>query len=511
MTNDDSTTKKESCGGNVTSSAGYHPGFDGPSSFIRRHSSFLIMAATAFGLLLRAWHYGRNPSMWHDEAATCLNILNKSFAGLFGHLDHSATGPPLLLCLQKCVVFILGDGTRSLRLVSFLASCAALVLLVKLARALLDPPAAFCAVLLAACSDHLLWHASEARHYSRDFLIAVVLLLVFVATGRRSITWRLALFAGCAPFAVLFSYPGVFLCAGVMLALLPEVRKDGRAAAWAGLALLGLVVAASFAFFYFVTIRAQRSPDMDAAWIKEFPDLSKPWKLPLWAITSTMGIFDYYVRPYGGGILVLPAIAGAAVFWSRHKRGLLILIVAPMVFAMLASLIKSYPYNGARTMVYCLPGLTLLIAAGLKPLIEWLQLRLPIVPARMLVLVLLFPIAAALVFSIYKAVVPWKRADTAGASAYVLANRLPGDVVTTNHWEYEYYFRNLGPSFTPDIAAATRSPGRGTHRLWLVLNSGAIEDRRHIEESVISSGWHLDHSQEFQNASVFLLSGGARN
>ena len=39
----------------------------------------------------------------------------------------------------------------------------------------------------------------------------------------------------------------------------------------------------------------------------------------------------------------------------------------------------------------------------------------------------------------------------------------PGDLVTANHWEYEYYFRKLGPLFSPDIAsiraqaAATRA------------------------------------------------------
>lgn len=481
-------------------------------SFVIRHSSFLTNLATALGLLLRLWHYGRNPSMWHDEAATCVNILNKSFTGLFGHLEHSATGPPLVLCLQKCVVFALGDGTWSLRLVSFLASCLGLLLLAKLARALLDPPAAFCAVLLAACSDRLLWHASEARHYSSDFLVAVVLLLLFVKTAEWTVTRRLALFAACAPFAILLSYPGIFLCAGLMLALLPEVHRDGRASAWGGWALLGALVAASFAFFYFVTIKAQRSPDMDAAWIKSFPDVSKPWKLPFRVIASTVDIFDYYARPYAGGILFVPAIAGAVLFWREKKRGLLVLIGAPMGFAMLASLVKSYPYTGARTMVYCLPGLTLLIGAGLFPLIGWLRGRLPPAAAWVLIVALLFPFADSLVFSLHTAVVPWKRADTAGASAYVLAHRQPGDMVTTNHWEYEYYFRNLGPAFSPDLEAVTRAPDATTPpHVWLVLNAGAAEDRMAIAKSVMSRGWRVEDEHEFQNASVFLLSRTAQN
>ena len=467
--------------------------------------------ALALGLLLRAWHYGRNPSMWLDEAATCVNILNKSFAGLFGPLEHSATGPPLLLCLQKCIVFALGDGTRSLRLVSFLASCLALVLLARLARALLDPAAAFCATLLAACSDRLLWHASEARHYSSDFLIAVILLLLFVKTAGRPAALRLALFAVCAPFAVLFSYPGVFLCGGLMLALLPEVRKDGRASAWAGWALLGTLVAASFAFFYFVTISAQRTTDIDAAWgaLKAFPDLHKPWKLPLWAVSSTVSIFDYYAKPYGGGILILPAIAGTIIFWRDKKQALLTLILAPMACAMLAALVKSYPYTGARTMVYCMPGLTLLIGAGLAPLIRWIKTRLPGAPACILILVLLFPFADTFAFSLYTVVVPWKRDDTFGASSYVLAYRQPGDLITANHWEYEYYFRNVGPAFNPDIKAVALSPGSaGNRRLWLVLDANDTAGRLEMAKSIIDRGWHVEDEREFQYASVFLLSSG---
>ncbi len=460
----------------------------------------------AFGLLLRAYHYARNPSMWHDEAATCLNVLNKSFAGLFGHLDHSATGPPLLLCIQKCVVFVLGDSTYSLRLLSFLSSCVALLLVVKLARAVLDPPGAFLATLLAACSDRLLWHASEARHYSSDFLIAVVLLLLFMKTATWPLTRRLALFALCAPFAILLSYPGIFLCAGLMLALLAEVREDKRAAAWAGWLMLGMTIAASFAFFHLVTITAQRSPEMDAAWAGRFPDLHKPWTLPFWAAVSTVSIVDYYARPFAGGILAIPAFAGAVIFWREKKRGLLILILMPMAFAMLAALVKSYPYAGARTMVYAMPGLTLLIAAGMGPVLRWIKAHLPTVPAWILIALFLFPLAGEAGFAAYTVAVPWKRDDTAGASAYVLAHWQPGDLITANHWEYEYYFRKLGPVFSPDIAFARAQAAAGPHRLWVALDAATREERMRVSKTIITGDWHVDDEREFQNASVFLLS-----
>jgi hypothetical protein len=201
------------------------------------------------------------------------------------------------------------------------------------------------------------------------------------------------------------------------------------------------------------------------------------------------------------------------IVFRREKRGgLLVLILAPMAFAMLAALVKSYPYTGARTMVYCLPGLTLLIAAGLGPLIQWLRTRLPAVASGILIFLLLFPFAETFAFSLYTAAVPWKRADTFGASSYVLAHLQPGDLITTNHWEYEYYFRKLGPVLNTDFDAVSRmADSAKPHRLWLVLNAGTTDARFQIEKELLDRGWHMEEDHEFQNASVFLLSRNAQN
>ncbi len=139
-----------------------------------------------FGLVLRLLHYGRNPSMWHDEAALVLNVLDKTFLELLGPLEFAEAAPPLFLWLEKSIVLLLGDGTYALRLPSFLASCAALLLIPWLARQLLRPSAVPWAVLLFACSDHLLWHASEAKPYSFDVLAATFLARLYCLGPRWS-------------------------------------------------------------------------------------------------------------------------------------------------------------------------------------------------------------------------------------------------------------------------------------------------------------------------------------
>src|SRR5207245_60159 len=116
--------------------------------------------------------------------------LQKNFAELLGPLLFSEAAPPLFLWIERVVAVTLGDSTYALRLVPFLGSCLSLLFLAALARRALQPPAVPWAVLFFACSDHLLWHCSEAKPYAIDVLVATTLGLLFYATqawclGRR--------------------------------------------------------------------------------------------------------------------------------------------------------------------------------------------------------------------------------------------------------------------------------------------------------------------------------------
>ena len=115
------------------------------------------------GLCLRFFHYGRNPSMWHDEAALVLNAIGKNFTELLGPLFFAEGAPPLFLWIERAVFLTMGDGTYALRLVSFLASCLALILMAFVARRLLAPEAVPWSILPLACADTILWHACEAK------------------------------------------------------------------------------------------------------------------------------------------------------------------------------------------------------------------------------------------------------------------------------------------------------------------------------------------------------------
>src|SRR2546430_8915098 len=116
-----------------------------------------ILALVLLGLALRAYHYLRVPSVWHDEAALVMNVLTRDFAELLGPLRWHEAAPPLFLWIERAAFLALGDGVLALRLLPFLASCAALLLFVPVTRSLLPAAAVPWAVFLFACSEQLAW------------------------------------------------------------------------------------------------------------------------------------------------------------------------------------------------------------------------------------------------------------------------------------------------------------------------------------------------------------------
>src|SRR5579871_4701248 len=107
---------------------------DGLSQRLTPH---FMAGIIGLGLVLRLFHYARNPSVWHDEAALILNVLGKGFGDLLGPLAYHEAAPPLFLWLERAVSLMLGDNIYSLRLVPLVASCASVVLFADLVRRVL--------------------------------------------------------------------------------------------------------------------------------------------------------------------------------------------------------------------------------------------------------------------------------------------------------------------------------------------------------------------------------------
>ena len=454
----------------------------------------VLIGLVALGLALRGYHYFREPSMWHDEAAVAVNVLSRGYPDLLGSLTFHEAAPPLFLWLEKTVCLALGDGVDALRLPAFLASCIALPLLAWAAGRLLGPRTAPWAVFLFAVSEQLSWHACEAKPYAFDVLAATVLAVLYAATEAWPLWRRLLAFALPAPVLIFLSYPACFLYGGVLAALAPAVWRDRKAPALAAYGLLAAAVGGSFLALLLGPVRAQHDPTIAACWADAFPDWGRPWTLPGWTLFSTLDVFRYCCKPLGA-LLAPLAVLGGVVLWRRGRPGLVVLLAAPVLLALAASFAHRYPYGGARVLVYAAPALALLIAAGTPPAWDWLRRRHRFAPAA-LALLFLPPLYAAGL----RVVRPWERADTAGACAYVENRRQPTDPVAGNDWTHQYYLRRLGAAFhaAPMADAADRC--------WVVYSAEQpAEERLKGALGMGPAGWVAVERRDFAFTTVLLL------
>jgi hypothetical protein len=448
------------------------------------------------GLALRVFHYGRNPSMWHDEAALVLNAIGKNFTELLGPLFFAEGAPPLFLWIERAIFLALGDSTYVLRLVPFLASCLALILMAFVARRLLAPEAVPWSILPLACADTILWHACEAKPYSVDLLIATSLLAIYSYASSWPLSRQLVLYTVLAPLIIILTYPGCFLLGGLLVALLPAVWQARRSlSVWLGYGLLALVIFGSFALLLAGPIHAQRCGPMTQCWLDLFAPWDRPWKVPIWTVASTLEVLRYACPPAGQPLALL-GVVGIVYFARRGQRTLLAFLLVPILLAFLAACARAYPYGGARVMVYAVPALLLLIAAGTPIALTWLRERSRF-GTLMLVLLLLVPAASA----VQHIIVPWGRANCAAASEYVLTHRRPGDLAVGNSWEYLYYFRHLPDDYLPLENASFPIETR----VWLLLTGGPPQERLEMGKTYAALQGHIIEQRSYERTSLFLI------
>jgi hypothetical protein len=463
----------------------------------RRYVRWTILIV-ALGLFLRAYHYWRNPSIWCDEAAVIVNVLDKTYLGLLGPLGFANNGPPLFFWGEKCAGEHLGNSNYVWRLLPFLASCAALVLFVYVGRSVLPAEAAPLAVMLLAFSDRMLWHSCEAKPYAIDVFVAIVILAVYCATRHWPLGRQMLVFFWLLPPLLFLSFPSAFLSAGVLVVFSITAWREKRARLWAGYGLLVVALTAAFLVLLLGPIRSQDSANLRMFWSHQFPQWERPWTVPAWTVFSTWEMLRYCVKPVGGLIAPLLA-AGAVVLWRGGQKALVLLAAVPITLALLASWCMRYPFGHSRVEMFAAPGLMLLMAAGIQPAYRWICSR---AHKRALAALALVPLLLApALLSCYRIIYPWPRADSAAAAAYVLAHREPHDLVASDAWQFTYYFRPILACYR----SWTGFDPHGADRVWVVMAHLEAGDGWPDWPALPSHEWHIAERHRFPMATVSLL------
>ncbi len=339
----------------------------------------LILASTALswavvgaGVLLRVARFLDNRSLWLDEAWIAINITEKSWDELLRPLDFLQAAPIGFLFAQKSAITLFGSTEYALRVVPLLSAIAAVFLFRYVAERLLSPAVALFALVLFAFNPFLLYQASEAKPYSSDLAVGLLLLALGIRAAAKDVSPRSLLpLALVAPLAIWLSFPAIIVLSAVFGGLMLYTLNGGRKGIvpLTGLAVIWVVLFAGVVAVTSANVsdaRASIFGNGDASRVRRSADVVHE----MWASFVNPGGFQNGTN----GLAVLVFIVGVLVLACRRRLAPLALLGLPIALSGLAALMGRYPLGG-RFSLFLVPFIVMLIAIGAFEVIS--KSRLP--------------------------------------------------------------------------------------------------------------------------------------
>lgn len=357
-----------------------------PSITTRGWKAFLSWDKTAaallilVGALLRLRQYLTGRSLWADEAMLALNIVERSFAGMFRPLDYDQGAPIGFLLVEKLFNSVLGKHEFALRLFPFLVGLISLYLFYLLLKRVTGGAGLLVALALFAFNPRLIYYSSEVKQYILDVAVTLALLLIAAplfnrAPQKRDYAWLTL--AGLV--ALWFSHPAMFVLAGIGLALLILTfrrRDDQNLRLVLGMGVLWIL---NIAFLYLLILKdLSQNAYMREYWQGAFVPMP-PWMDPGWftkMLNENIGI--QFGIPYGVFLVFFLMLAGWVALFLSH-RNYAITFACIVLVTWIASALQLYPVF-ERMILFLVPIGLILLASVIQPVYQGLR-RYPIVAA----------------------------------------------------------------------------------------------------------------------------------
>lgn len=342
----------------------------------------LILAAVAFGVLLRLIHFGFGRMLWLDEATIAINFIVRDGSDYLEALEFRQIAPPLWMIVSDGMWSFTGSLEYGARLPSLLAGLTAFVLFWRLIRERFSSPVVLIAVFVFAFSYMPVYYSAEIKPYVFDLLFSTIVLvqgLRLLETDDWSITdtlWLAVTLIAASCFAM--GAPMIIGGFGGLLGL--KALTERRWAVVGILAVSGLIAAFIYAvpaLSAFQSQIAQSGLDQGGMGnffnrhFAPFPPTSLgdlAWYIEIVQDTLTPMVgresnFAYIVLMLFGAVVVI-----------RQSLWKFAFIIAPIAVGLALSAAQVYPIM-SRLALYAYPIALLLGAFALEKLISELPRR----------------------------------------------------------------------------------------------------------------------------------------
>ncbi len=502
----------------------------------------LQLSLIVIGLALRLIQFLRLDSIWGDEAMLALSIASRPFGELLRPLAYGQVAPVPFLWAERLMVELFGINEWALRALPLVAGCALCVAMALLARRMLRHDEATVALVLTAFSQILIRYSAEAKPYSSDSFLTVVVIgaagaLIGRMDNRRS--WIVLALAGAV--AIASALPSVFVCFGVAVALVTQAFRHQRMDLLPRIGALSLSWATLYSLFYLVFYRGPgNAPYMRAFWEGSFLTPGSPHLLVRTqaALLEWARVVDPGWALFGLSALTLALVVlGAVTLWRRRQEPYALLLVAPGIAAFAASALGLYPL-ASRLLLFAAPLFIMLMAVGVMWAAGRVNALIPPVRQRWVAALLVLPTVTTVLASLYydrdqqirPLVQTLKGRWRTGEAVYVFHRIVPAWLFYSTDWtrpnleQLAWAMRISGPGGLGHENAPSRGPrhsGEGRHLVYqidghpvLLGTSSGIQGRPVFGQALDKpdSGWAANEARRIRDAAsspIWLLVGHA--
>jgi hypothetical protein len=338
--------------------------------------------ALLVGVLLRLLLFILDDSLWRDEAMLLMGLRSISVLEIFKELPYAQRCPVALALLWKSMMGLGLTGTHWMRLPSLAAGIAQLFIFALLARMIFlqTKSQPNVVIWLVAVSPQLILFSNQTKPYIFDVLCATILIFLalpfFLREEQKNPRYLPLILASW--FSLTISYPATFVVGGICAGLL--IRNGLRRLR----PLLTLCLGTAIIVLLTLKLAGESSSYMQIFWEERyqgFPQLNMVW----WGRALAHSLFFGLSSPSYLGIVKLslffgwlfaPLCAlGIIHLWRTKQRGLLCILLSPLVFCLTASLFHRYPFH-SRLILFTMPHVLILLSYGIIHMSSYSRLKL---------------------------------------------------------------------------------------------------------------------------------------
>lgn len=446
-----------------------------------------ILFLLVLGVFLRVTEYLDNRSLWYDEARVANQLIDLDIGRMF---DPSRTnlGYPLgFLCIEKLLITALGHTEPVLRIFPLLFGIAALVLfpwLVK--KSPLTKAGQIIAVFIFAVSFELIYFSAEAKPYTLDVVISILLLGFFFDVYKKPFQKiSVAKSALLACLILLFSYRAAFVVFGAGLPLLAYFFFKKDTEKYKPLLTLNLILTGVFVSYYLFAIRPFMTVHNLTDWeeVYSFTPPVLSLEFVRWLIVD-MPFHLVFGLKFQKVLASLFLVVGIVDVWKKGAVPALILS-GPIALTVVASCFHYPLYD--RLILFLHPGLIILITAGVFRVCSAQNTKMKIL---LISACLFFLMKDGIYYTYQQFSSPWAQQEIKPVLDYIRKGKKPGDKIFVDYTAKDafiYYSRFY--TFNPDELLPQNMLGPdvtrgmpGGQRVWFLFFAGNRSTEMDIEK-----------------------------